>query len=258
MEPAVATIATVRTLLIAVLATVGAVIAALWPRVAYRLSVPFGQAPRVTCLQCHRSFARGWRGWIHFGTPCQACRAVVRYWWVASVCAAAATAVLTWRLSEAGRGQTALLVMWLVVVQAMTLLSLIDIAVHRLPTVLVTTTALAVSVAVCAAAWLAHRPQWILSAVLAAGGLGGIYLLVALLIPSQLGMGDVRLAAVLGDALGVGGWDAMLLGAALPYVVAFPFALAQRARRSASEPGELVFGPFLAIGAIAAASLIGA
>jgi leader peptidase (prepilin peptidase)/N-methyltransferase len=154
-----------------------------------------------------------------------------------------------------GAAHVVLLVMWLIIVQAGTLLSLIDLAAHRLPAPLVTATGLAVGVSVGVAAWLAHQPRWLLAAMLGAAGLGGIYLLLALLVPSQVGMGDVRLTAVLGAALGVGGWQALLLGAVLPYVVGLPFALAQVRRGPPSDRGQLPFGPFLAAGAIIATAL---
>jgi leader peptidase (prepilin peptidase)/N-methyltransferase len=118
--------------------------------------------------------------------------------------------------------------------------------------VLVTATRLAVGVGIGVAAWSAHQPRWILAAVLGAASLGATYLLLAVLVPGQVGMGDVRLAAVLGAALGVGGWETLLLGAALPYVVVFPFALAQLRHSPPSQRGQLPFGRFLAAGAIIA------
>jgi leader peptidase (prepilin peptidase)/N-methyltransferase len=174
---------------------------------------------------------------------------------MAGGCAAAATAALAWRMPGAGAGQIALLVTWLIIVQASTLLSLIDLAAQRLPAVLVTATGLTIGVGVGVAAWSAHQPRWVLAAVLGVAGLGGIYLLLAVLVPSQVGMGDVRLSAVLGAALGIGGWETLLLGAVLPYVVVFPFALARLRRSPPSQRGQVPFGPFLAAGAIIATAL---
>jgi leader peptidase (prepilin peptidase)/N-methyltransferase len=253
---AVDTIATVHVLLIASVVALSAVVAALWPRVACRLAVAIDQPPRASCPRCQQPFAGGWRGWVRLGAPCPACSAWAKSWLAAGGCAAAATAALTWRTLGAGAGQVALLVMWLLVVQAGTLLSLIDLAAHRLPAVLTTGMGAAVGVGVVVAAWLAQDPRWILAALLGGAALGGIYLLLALLVPSQVGMGDVRLAAVLGAALGVGGWQALLLGAVLPYVVGLPFALAQL-RHSPSQRGQVPFGPFLAAGAIIATTLVG-
>ncbi|WP_229073382.1 hypothetical protein [Actinoplanes sp. DH11] len=85
---------------------------------------------------------------------------------------------------------------------------------------------------------------------------GGLYLLLALALPSQIGLGDVRLAAVLGAALGIGGWSPIVLGVILPYVVVFPFAVAYLLR-GASRKAQLPFGPFLVAGAVLARVLTG-
>jgi leader peptidase (prepilin peptidase)/N-methyltransferase len=110
-----------------------------------------------------------------------------------------------------------------------------------------------VGTCIAVAAILAHRPQWVTHAALAAAVLGGGYLLLALLTPSQVGMGDVRLVAALGAALGAGGRDTVLLGAALPYLLALPFAVARLRCRVSPAGGQLPFGPFLVAGAVLAA-----
>ncbi|SCE73679.1 A24 family peptidase [Micromonospora chokoriensis] len=61
-------------------------------------------------------------------------------------------------------------------------------------------------------------------------------------------LGDVRLAAFLGAALGTLDWDAVLLGAVLPYLFAAPAALTRLVRGQHS----IAFGPYLVGGALAA------
>ncbi|GGA67864.1 hypothetical protein GCM10011490_18080 [Pseudoclavibacter endophyticus] len=70
-----------------------------------------------------------------------------------------------------------------------------------------------------------------------------------------LGFGDVKLAAVLGAALlPVFGWHALGLAFVLSYVLAFPHALVLLiARRRGGGSSELAFGPYLVVGAGAAA-----
>lgn len=150
-----------------------------------------------------------------------------------------------------------LLLAWLIVVETGALLAMVDIAVRRLPTALVAMMAAGVAGCVAAAALVAQRPRLVSAAAVAATVLGGGYLLLGLLAPSQLGMGDVRLAAVLGAALGVGGWDAVLLGSVLPYLLALPFAAAHLARYRCAAGGQLPFGPFLVAGAVLAAIITG-
>jgi leader peptidase (prepilin peptidase)/N-methyltransferase len=222
--------------------------AAWWPRVAYRLAVAQGEPPRTACDVCGTPFAVGWRGWFRLAASCGTCP---ERQWIVGLLAAITGAALCWRTADAGGGRAVLLAGWLLLVQAGILLSLIDLAVRRLPTRLVGV--LAAIVIVCAgfAAWLEDRPQLLLATM--AGGLvvGTLYLLLALVTPSQVGMGDVRLAATLGAALAASGWQAVALSLMLPYSLAFPFAVAQLRRRTA-QAGHLPFGPFLIAGAVLA------
>jgi leader peptidase (prepilin peptidase)/N-methyltransferase len=236
---------------IVAVAIVASLVAALWPRVAYRLAVPAGEPPRYGCPRCSRRFRPGWRGWLRLGRPCRVCPAGP--WWAASGLAALAAGALTWRAHATSLDQGMLVLAWLLVMENGVLLAMIDIAAHRLPTPLVRTMTVGVATCIAVAALTAHQPRWAADAALAAVVLGGGYLLLALLTPNQVGMGDVRLAAVLGAALGTGGWDAVLLGAILPYPLALPFAVSRLTRRGAPAGGQLPFGPFLVAGAVLAA-----
>jgi leader peptidase (prepilin peptidase)/N-methyltransferase len=79
-----------------------------------------------------------------------------------------------------------------------------------------------------------------------------LYFVLALLPGDGLGFGDVKLAAVLAFALGVRGWDTVLLGLALPPLIIGPTALALVATRRLGRRDPLPFGPALVGGAIAA------
>jgi leader peptidase (prepilin peptidase) / N-methyltransferase len=82
---------------------------------------------------------------------------------------------------------------------------------------------------------------------LAAIAAGGFLLLVALAHPRGIGMGDVKLAAVMGLYLGRAVAPALLIGFAIGAVVGI-FLIA---RHGASARKQAVpFGPFLAIGGI--------
>jgi leader peptidase (prepilin peptidase)/N-methyltransferase len=87
----------------------------------------------------------------------------------------------------------------------------------------------------------------------AAGALVGVgYAVLAVLPRAALGFGDVKLAAVLGCALGWFSWRAALLGAVLPYVLAGPVALVLLATGRAHRHTALPFGPWLLLGAVVA------
>jgi leader peptidase (prepilin peptidase)/N-methyltransferase len=85
--------------------------------------------------------------------------------------------------------------------------------------------------------------EWVVAAVLA----GGFFLLLAVIHPAGLGMGDVKLAAFMGAWLG---WDvavALFAGSLLGMLPAL-FALVRRGRQARKE--TLPYGPFLAAGGV--------
>jgi leader peptidase (prepilin peptidase) / N-methyltransferase len=86
-------------------------------------------------------------------------------------------------------------------------------------------------------------------AVLGALVLFAAFLVLALISPASLGMGDVKLAALLGLYLGWLGWTAVVWGAAAGFVVQALLALALLAARRIGLKGELPFGPAMLLGA---------
>lgn len=120
-------------------------------------------------------------------------------------------------------------------------LSAIDLRERRLPNRIVlpsAAAALAAHVAVSPDRWL----EWLLSAVLASG----VLLVAALINPKGLGMGDVKLALLLGAVLGAAVLPALLLGFALVLPVA---AVLLFRHGAAARKATLPLGPFLAAGA---------
>ncbi|HEY1274817.1 MAG TPA: prepilin peptidase [Thermoleophilaceae bacterium] len=83
----------------------------------------------------------------------------------------------------------------------------------------------------------------------AAAGAFGFYLVFALLRPNALGMGDVKLAGVLGLYLGAAVVVALLVASLLSLLIALVVAV-RRGRAAAREPRP--FGPALAAGALVA------
>jgi leader peptidase (prepilin peptidase)/N-methyltransferase len=78
---------------------------------------------------------------------------------------------------------------------------------------------------------------------------------MALLAPAGLGMGDVKLAGLLGLYLGWLGWPVVLLGFLLGFAVQALVGLVLLAARRAGRHTELPFGPALLGGSLAAALL---
>jgi leader peptidase (prepilin peptidase)/N-methyltransferase len=124
-------------------------------------------------------------------------------------------------------------------------LTLVDLAVRLLPNRL---TAPAAAVAVVAGTLL--DPGGELERLLAGAAAGGCFLLAALASPAGMGMGDVKLVAVLGLFLGeevaVAVFVALVAGVAVGLVI-----IARKGAR-AGRKTVLAFGPFLALGGVVA------
>jgi leader peptidase (prepilin peptidase) / N-methyltransferase len=122
-------------------------------------------------------------------------------------------------------------------------LSVIDIESHRLPNKIVLPSAGIVLVARLASA-PEHWQAWL------GAGLGGFafFLAFTLIYPAGLGMGDVKLALLLGFALGSAVLPALLVGT-LAGGAAGIILLAKNG--SEARRRAIPFGPFLAFGAIA-------
>jgi leader peptidase (prepilin peptidase)/N-methyltransferase len=131
-------------------------------------------------------------------------------------------------------------------------LTVIDLRHHLLPNAVVLP-ALGVGfvLLVCAAA---GESAWgaVLRAVLGAVALFVLYLVLALISPAGLGMGDVKLAAVLGLFLGYQGWGALFVGAVLTSVIGAVVGLAVLVSRRGGLRSDVPFGPSMLAGALLA------
>lgn len=140
------------------------------------------------------------------------------------------------------------IVAYLVLAAATIVLSIVDLMDHRLPDLVVLPTLAVVSILLIAAS-IAHNS--LPSAVgVASGALGmfTLYLVLALIAPSAMGMGDVKLSAVIGAAagyLGLTTWLTALLGG---FVVGAIVSLIGLATKRVSLKSLVPFGPSMLIG----------
>ena len=101
--------------------------------------------------------------------------------------------------------------------------------------------------AICLAIAIPTDPEGLPERLIAALAAGGVLLLVALAYPRGMGMGDVKLAALLGLFLGRAVVPALLVG----FAVGALYGLALMARHGAGARKRAVpFGPFLALGGV--------
>jgi leader peptidase (prepilin peptidase)/N-methyltransferase len=133
---------------------------------------------------------------------------------------------------------------------ACALLVVVDLAVHRLPDVLVGSGGLALLGALGLTALLGGSWTQLARAVVAGAVVLGCFLLLAIVAPSGLGLGDVKLAGLLGVFLGWQGWSQVVVGTLAAFVVnglvvAVLLLSGRVTRRSA-----VAFGPWLVLGAV--------
>jgi leader peptidase (prepilin peptidase) / N-methyltransferase len=243
-------------ILVGVAALAAAAGVALSHRVAYRLSVPAGREDRGECGTCDAAFPPGAAGWLTPRRRCPKCHAVLGgRWWPYCLAAAGAGGAVAWGLPHTTIAQRLILAAWLVFVVAGVLLSAVDIQVRRLPTRIIAVVGL-VDVALLAAAAAASRAAGVVAeAASGCAAVGGAYLVLALGVPAGFGLGDVRLAALVGLLLGVKGWNAVMFGAVGPFLLAAPVAAALLALRRIRRNTPVPFGVPLVAGAILAALL---
>ncbi|SFK79837.1 prepilin peptidase [Geodermatophilus ruber] len=138
---------------------------------------------------------------------------------------------------------------FLVLAAAGVLLAVIDLRHHLLPNRVVGP-ALGLGVLLLTLA-ATGSGEWdaLLRAGLGSVALFAVFLVLALISPSGMGMGDVKLAALLGLYLGWLGWGAVLVGAFAGFVVQAFLALALLAVRRIGLREHLPFGPAMLLGA---------
>jgi leader peptidase (prepilin peptidase) / N-methyltransferase len=124
----------------------------------------------------------------------------------------------------------------------MVLLTAIDLEHRLLPNVIVLPAALAV-IAIVAAS----QPHELVTHVAAGVALGGFFFASAALIPGSIGMGDAKLGLLIGFALGSQTFRAVEIALLCVLVVALWIVATQGA---AARKKAIVFGPFLALGAV--------
>lgn len=144
---------------------------------------------------------------------------------------------------------------WLLVLLPFALaLAVIDLVTWYLPTRLVAPAAVAVLGVQVAAAVALSEPAILGSALVGGAALGLYYGLIWLMSPRFMAFGDVRLAGVLGLALGPFGLGVVLVSVMAAALLAL-LALVPLRRRGAMIRRKLPYGPFLVAGAVVAVAV---
>ncbi|MCO6005815.1 A24 family peptidase [Actinoallomurus purpureus] len=132
-------------------------------------------------------------------------------------------------------------------------LTFIDIALKRLPDP-VTLPSYAVGLLLLGMAALFTHDGGVRFAHALAGmvALFALYALQWLIAPNQIGLGDVKLAGVLGLYLGWLGLSAWVAGVCAGYVLAAVYSIGLLASRRATLKSQIPYGPFMLAGVLAA------
>ena len=128
-------------------------------------------------------------------------------------------------------------------------LALIDLEVRRLPDAIVLPAYLVGAALLAAGALLQGDAAALLRGAVGAGASFAFYLALALIKPGGMGLGDVKLAGVLGLFLGVLGWEHLVLGVFSAFLLGGLVGAVLLATRRASRSASIPFGPWMLLGA---------
>jgi leader peptidase (prepilin peptidase)/N-methyltransferase len=171
--------------------------------------------------------------------------------WVAAV-AAATLALITWRV-----GPDAALPAFLYLGAVGVVLAFIDAAIRRLPDPLTLPSYPVGAALLGVAAALTHDGGTrYVHALAGMGALLTFYAVQWVFLPNQIGLGDVKLAGVLGLYLGWLGLDGFLLGVFAIHLLGGLYAGALLAGRRTTLKATVPFGPFMLAGTLVAILLL--
>ena len=136
------------------------------------------------------------------------------------------------------------------------LLIWIDVVEHRLPDLLVLPLLLALVVLTCLAGVVMHEPGRIGAAVLGAVVVAVLFVLLFLVSPASLGLGDVKLAPSVGLLLGWHGWHVVVLGVLAILVLGCVHGLVEALRARRLRGVDIAFGPAMILAPLVMCALV--
>jgi len=218
-------------------------------RVPLKLSVV---RPRSRCPHCGHEIGALENipiiSWVVLRGRCRSCAAPISFRYpLVEALTGALFGLVAWRLPRHTDLVAYLPLVWVLVV-----LAFIDAEHKILPNRIVLPSVVAgVALFGIAAALGPGVDAWLRA--LAGGAIGfGFMLLLALIAPRGMGMGDVKLSALLGMALGYLGWGRIFAGFFFAFVIGAVGGLAIIAIRGGGRKTQVPFGPSLAAGTIVA------
>lgn len=216
--------------------------------VVYR--VPAGKSvifPASSCPKCGEEIKKRHNvpvfGWLILKGKCFNCSQPIspRYPLVELITGILFTVVVLWN------GVNWLLLPLLYLLAISISLTLIDLDVHRLPNKIVGLSYIVILLAFIPQAFVAHQWDNYLRGLCGLTVFFIIYFVLSLY-PNGMGLGDVKLAGVLGFVLGWFGWSFLLIGFFLPFFIGGLISLILILFKMKSFRGGIPFGPSMFAG----------
>lgn len=251
-------------ILVALVGVTGLAIGSFLNVVVYR--VPAGMSvvhPRSACPNCgHEISAREnvpVVSWLALRGKCSSCAQPIskRYPIVELAGAAAFVVVGIWAAPQFATASTIPatiaavlhLVAFLYLAAISLALAIIDVETHKLPDVIVLP-GYAIGVVLLGTAALLQGDLVGLGRMAAGAGiLFAFYYVLAFISPRGMGLGDVKLAGVLGLFLGSLGWGQLAVGAGAAFALGGLFSIILLITRRAGRKSGIPFGPWMLLGA---------
>lgn len=257
-------------ILIAGAAVLGAAVGSFLNVVIYR--VPIGKSvvhPPSACPGCGERIRPADNipilSWLLLRGRCRSCgtRISVRYPLIEAATAIAFAGVAAWMLSPlapvtsvieavgpaSGVAAALMAAAYLWLAGAAIALAAIDLEHHRLPNAIVLPSYAVAALGLGVPAILAGDVVRLGTAAAGAGLLFALYFVLWLVWPGGMGMGDVKLAGVLGLYLGFSGWGALAVGAFGAFILGGLISIALIALKRANRKSGIPFGPWMLGGA---------
>lgn len=128
-------------------------------------------------------------------------------------------------------------------------LTLIDLDTHTLPNRIVLPAYIVLPLLLLAASTVSGDWAAALRGLIGLVVLGFVYLALALAVPGGMGLGDVKLAGVLGFVLAYLGWGPLAVGSFGAFLLGGTFAIVLLVVRRAGRRSGIPFGPWMLAGA---------
>lgn len=239
-------------------AVLGAIIGSFLNVVAWRVprdeSINF---PASHCPNCNHPI-RPWHnvpvlGWLVLRGRCYDCRAPISAQYPLIELTTAVLFALVTRWLLATQEHSAALIPFggviLYLVSVSVVLSVIDAETGRLPDKIVLPSYLVVVVGLLAASVLGAGADRLTTALIGGAALFAMYGLIVVIRPDGMGLGDVKLAGVLGMLLGWFGVENLAVGAFAAFLIGGVFTVLLMLVGGAGRRTEVPFGPWMIVGA---------